>query len=155
MASGNFIIFIVLSKTIASNIMNYKFGSNFGQAFYDYSGSGNHGVNGNSSKKDPYDILSIDRGAYFSIQHLYIKLPPNDIVPKSLELNGDFSILMWFNTNEHPSDYYITWRTNSDSSNFLAVTRTTSNSFNTRLRQPSNLWAKSCLIDSIFTPGKF
>ena len=39
------LIFLSL-RALASQIVYYKFGSNFGQAFYDYSGSGNHGQMG-------------------------------------------------------------------------------------------------------------
>ena len=130
------IILIILSEVFASNIVNYKFGSNFGQIFYDYSGSGNHGMNGNSTISDPYDTISIDRGAYFPTQNLYIRLPPNEYVPNSFNLNGDFSILMWFSTFHLPADYYITRRYNSNMSNLLSLSRTIFQNFNTRLLQP-------------------
>ena len=39
---------IIILISLASNIVHYKFGSNFGQIFYDYSGFGNHGQNGAS-----------------------------------------------------------------------------------------------------------
>ena len=90
--------FILLNKIVylsASNLVNYKFGSNFGQIFYDYSGTGNHGENGITLGSDANDTRPIDRGAYFDTQNKIINLPPNNIKSDPLKLGAYFSIITW------------------------------------------------------------
>ena len=81
MVSCLFIKLIIISKFFVSSIVNYKFGSNFGQIVYDYSNSGNHATNGYYMTSDMHDTLSTDRGAYFLDQNRLIRLPPNEKVP--------------------------------------------------------------------------
>ena len=140
MVSSLLIKLIIISKIFASNIVNYKFGSNFGQIFYDYSGSGNHGVNGDIILTDPYDTIPTDRGAYFPEYSNHIKLPPNSRVANSVSLGSQFSIIMWFNCRETNNDYYIFYRYKNDNSRCLELKRTYTpyNSFSTRLCQYSN-----------------
>ena len=108
------LLYITLSIKIlclsASNLVNYKFGSNFGQIFYDYSGLANHGQNGISLDVDAYDTIPIDRGTYFNTQSSVIKLPPNNIKNDILKLGDYFSIIMWLYPMQTNSDHRIYMR---------------------------------------------
>ena len=154
-----FLKLIILSKTFASNIINYKFGSNFGQVFYDYSGSGNHATNGYYIYSDYYDTYSSDRGAYFQYQDRLIRLPPNDLVTNQLNLNSGFSILMWFYSFELYYDYYITWRFKNDWSTCFGLTRTYYNYYNSfyasLCQNPHYSWVNYSPLNDIIKPGKF
>jgi hypothetical protein len=76
----------------ASKIVEYKFGINFGQVFYDYSDSFNHGQNGQNISTTTSDTIPTDRGAYFTSSfNSYIKLPPNEKVSSSLSIGSIFS----------------------------------------------------------------
>jgi hypothetical protein len=79
----------------ASIVAEYRFGSNFGQVFYDYSGNGHHAVNGLASTSTSQDTIATDRGAYFSSSGSQILLPPNDKVSSPFFLSTPFSITMW------------------------------------------------------------
>jgi hypothetical protein len=85
------IFFYFLSS--ASKILEYRFGMNFGQVFYDYSGNGRHALNGRLSSVDGDDGTSTDRGIYF--YNTQITLPSNTIVPAMAPLAPIFSIVTW------------------------------------------------------------
>ena len=106
-----------------SSLVSYKFGSNFGQLFYDYSESGNHGQNGNSLYVDTSDTIPTDRGAYFSNSFGYIKLPPNNIQPNPLSLGIEFSIIMWLHTIDNINENHILYRISNDNATFLYLRR--------------------------------
>ena len=57
------IIFQLCTLGLAS-LVEYRFGRNFGSKFYDYSGNGNHGLNGDGSS--PSMVMSTDRGIYLN-----------------------------------------------------------------------------------------
>jgi hypothetical protein len=121
MALFGLVLILLLSTSLSTNVVYYKFGSNFGQIFYDYSGMGNHGQNGESITSNIKDTIPTDRGAYFDLStNTYIKLPPNNIKTSSLQLGSTFSIVMWFRPSYVASDteYYLTKRF-KDSNNFL------------------------------------
>ena len=119
MVSIHIILSFKFVYLLASNLVNYKFGSNFGQIFYDYSGSGNHGQNGQSLVADICDTVPIDRGAYFSTQNSLIVLPPNNLKSDSFKLGPNFSIIMWIYPQEINSYSYLTLRFRSDWADYL------------------------------------
>ena len=81
------ILGLLIHQTKSSQLVYYKFGTNFGQVFYDYSGSGNHGQNGASTLVDNSDTIPTKTGAYFSTSNeCFIKLPPNSIKSSSISL---------------------------------------------------------------------
>ena len=121
MVSLHIILNIKIVSLLASHLVSYKFGLNFGQIFYDYSGSGNHGQNGNTLDSDISDTIPIDRGAYFNTQYSLIKLPPNDIKPDSLKLGSDFSMIMWFYPLQISSYSYFMLRFRNDWANYIEL----------------------------------
>lgn len=87
--------FIILAfHVLAVRIARFKFGSNFGEIFYDYSGYMNHGQNGESIYNKNQDTIPTDRGVYF-VNEAYITLPPNEINPSPIDLGVTFSIVQW------------------------------------------------------------
>ena len=94
----------------SSKLVEYKFGYNFGQIFYDYSGKGNHGQNGDSPSSTTSDTKPTDRGALFSDgKSDYIMLPPNSEVTSGLAIGSAFSITMWC-LNFDTRNYIYTYR---------------------------------------------
>ena len=93
-----------------SKLVEYKFGSSFGQIFYDYSGYGNHGQNGDSLYQDVYDTIPTDRGAYFNSYDKHIYLPPNSKVSSPFIMGRSHSTLMWFYPIVNNYDFFITSR---------------------------------------------
>lgn len=83
-----------MSFSISSKLLEYRFGLNFGQVFFDYSGNSNLGVNGISSGSTIEDSIATDRGAYFGVGNYRVTLPSNDQSP-SVKLRSGFSILFW------------------------------------------------------------
>ena len=123
---GLILMFLSL-QTNSSQLAYYKFGSNFGQIFYDYSGSGNHGQNGYTLENDDRDTKPTRTGAYFTVQQsCYIMLPPNNIKSSSISIGSTFSIVMWFNSLDD-GDGYLTYR-ERDSSNYFNLVRQKSQS---------------------------
>jgi Concanavalin A-like lectin/glucanases superfamily len=98
------IAFLVLSCFLAwsSNILEYRFGSNYGQVFNDYSNNGLYGVNGQNSSPDYLDVISTDRGIYFANTDPApgISLPPNTKTASTLSFSTSFSIISWIMTYE-------------------------------------------------------
>ncbi|OMJ81592.1 hypothetical protein SteCoe_17901 [Stentor coeruleus] len=90
---------IAAHTALCAKIIEYKFGTNFGQIFYDYSGNNRHAVNGNSSLTLDYDTKPTDRGAFFAkdIENR-IKLPPNDVATSNFYLGSKFSVVLWIMT---------------------------------------------------------
>ena len=78
-----------------TELVHYKFGYNYGQAFHDYSLNYLSSVNGINSLKDPADTIATDRGAYFGTDITQITLPINDQIPTPLSLPESFTILVW------------------------------------------------------------
>ena len=110
--------FILLATS--TKLVEYKFGSNFGQIFYDYSELGNHGQNGASTSTTISDTIPTDRGAYFqTTTQSYIMLPPNDFVTTGLSIGSTFSLIMWIKSLDN-SDYYLSMRY-LDASNFVSI----------------------------------
>ena len=115
-------IFQLLIQVRSSALINYKLGKNFGQVFFDYSGSGNHGQNGNSIELDDHDTVATDRGAYFrDTKNNYIMLPPNQKNSKAIKLANLFSIIIWIKPLD-TFDYYLSYRY-YDNLNFFWVMR--------------------------------
>ena len=106
----------------SSKLVEYKFGSNFGQIFYDYSESGNHGQNGASTSTTVSDTLPTDRGAYFQTStQSYIMLPPNDFVSTGISIGSTFSLIMWIKSLDN-TDYYLSMRY-LNANNFVSIIR--------------------------------
>ena len=80
------IFFLLWSKCLAS-LVEYRFGLNFGSRFYDYSGSGNHGLNGGGSSSN--FVKSTDRGIFLNAGTSHVKLE------KSFALVNKFCIVFW------------------------------------------------------------
>lgn len=84
-----------ISLSLASKIVEYKFGHNFGDFFADYSGNGNSGINGLTlATETGIDAMPTDRGAYFSSQSM-ITLPPNTLKPYSFNFTNEFLLTTW------------------------------------------------------------
>lgn len=119
------LILFLFSIALSSKLVEYKFGTYFGQIIYDSSGQGNHGQNGESILSVLYDTRGHDRGAYFRTSApTFIKLPPNEAVSTSLSLGSIFSLAIWlyiYDTN----NFYLTYRI-LDSSNYFYLERDTS-----------------------------
>ena len=117
-------------------ILDYRFNQNFGQVFYDYSGLGNHGQNGESHLNTLGDTLPTDRGAYFSSSFSdYIMAPPNSFVSSSFNLGSTFSILFWCMSFDS-ANYMLTYRS-SDIGFLLNVERKKANNqLHIKLNQP-------------------
>ena len=114
----------ILSNVGGSNLVHYKFGSNFGQIFYDYSGNGNHGQNGDSTDQDEKDTIPDSRGAYFKDNNRFIRLPYNSIKDEALSLGSQFSILMWFyHSDVEPYNTFLIKRANQNHTNSFTVVR--------------------------------
>jgi hypothetical protein len=119
------ILFLLIKCSFiqASQLVHYKFGSNFGQIFFDYSGSGNHGQNGQSIDSDSCDTIPFDRGAYFSaVNNKYILLPPNDIKSTPFYLMSSFSIIIWAYFMQDGHNCYLTYRIAANG-NYLYIYR--------------------------------
>lgn len=127
---------IISFCTLAKQLVYYKFGSNFGQIFYDYSGNGNHGQNGNSISNITNDIIPTDRGAYYVGVSNYIMLPPNDKVPTPISLESTFSILLWVKPLDN-RNYYITYRIKDASNYFFILKVDIGNILRTRIARDS------------------
>ena len=79
-----FTLILIISLSLSSKVAEYKFGINFGQIIYDYSGNGRHGSN--------LHFKSTDRGVYFDGSANSITLN-NPRLPKTC------SIIFWFLAN--------------------------------------------------------
>ena len=80
-------------RVISVELIEYKFGINFGQIFHDYSSNNNYAVNGISSLTTTLDTIATDRGAFFQGNNI-ITLPPNDMSASGLILGNTFTILL-------------------------------------------------------------
>ena len=120
--SPHHLIFFLLSLAYSSKLVEYKFGTYFGEIFYDSSGNGNHGQNGASISTTVGNTVPTDRGAYFKYStDSYIKLPPNEVKTTSLSLTSTFSIVMWVLVLDL-SNYYLTYR-GLDSTKYFYIER--------------------------------
>lgn len=110
MLLSSLILFRSFHPIISEKILEYNFGKNFGQVFYDYSGNNNHAVNGESSLTVYKDTKPTDRGAFFArdIENC-IKLPPNDLVTNGFFISPTFSIIIWAMVG-NSYDYNIFYR---------------------------------------------
>lgn len=88
-------IFLLISISLATKIVEYRFGYNFGEVFHDFSGNGRDAVNGDSSTTLTSNTISTDRGAYFGTGSYKITLPLNDQVQSSFVLPNSFLIASW------------------------------------------------------------
>lgn len=122
---GDFIIYILVFQVFAeiSNITEYRFHSNFGQIFHDYSSNKYNAVNGNSYLSDISDTKPTDRGAYFDNKgYDCITLPPNDKFSNKLSLGNPFTIMMWAFVKNDESPF-IFYRQNSADNNYFYLRR--------------------------------
>ncbi|OMJ66638.1 hypothetical protein SteCoe_36451 [Stentor coeruleus] len=117
------LILSLLSLSSGATILNYHFAEDYGQIIHDYSLNGNDAVNGASSETTSYDTVATDRGAYFKdTTTTYITLPPNDIIKSGFSLGNSFSIVQWALSFDS-YDEYLSYRTNSDSSQYFYTKR--------------------------------
>ena len=91
--------FMVL-HLISSQFLEYRFLFNFGEVFYDFSSYSNHGTNGESHLNTVNNIISTDRGAYFTGLNSHVSIPPNTITPSSFYMKNPFSIQFWIKFDE-------------------------------------------------------
>ena len=93
-----FILFLqALYLVPGSKLVEYRFGVNFGQVFYDYSENSLYGINGVSSTNLTSDTLATDRGAYFVEGTEVVTFPPNDKSSINFLLPSQYSIIFWAN----------------------------------------------------------
>lgn len=128
-------ILLLVFLSLADNLVYYKFGSNFGQIFYDYSGKGNHGQNGISTSSTTADTTPTDRGAYF-IGTSYIMLPPNNVLSTAVSIGSTFSIIIWIKPLDN-TDYYLTYRIYDASNFFYAFRLDVGNYIRSQIKRPS------------------
>ncbi|OMJ81599.1 hypothetical protein SteCoe_17909 [Stentor coeruleus] len=108
---------------LCEKILEYKFGTNFGQIFYDYSGKDMHAINGDYLNPDDYDTKPTDRGAFFSPDsENLITLPPNDIAPTNFILPSSFSIVFWILVGDS-HDHSIFNRIMLDNTSYINIKR--------------------------------
>ena len=89
-----FILFLqALYLVPGSKLVEYRFGVNFGQVFYDYSENSLYGINGVSSTTLTSDTLATDRGAYFAEGTEVVTFPPNDKSSINFLLPSQYSII--------------------------------------------------------------
>ena len=127
---------LALQVLAYTHLVKYNFGSNFGQVFYDYSGNGNHGQNGDSLSSDSFDTVPTDRGAY-SDGSKYIKLPPNSKVSSSVNIGTVYSITLWY-LPISDNGFYITHR--SWGSYFFFIIKYGGHSYISVRMQTPNYW---------------
>ena len=79
------ILAIILSLVNSQILLDYRFGKNYGDTFYDYTGNKNHGINGNgvSSSK----VKSTDRGIFIAQGAYYISIPSTFSYPTVYAVN--------------------------------------------------------------------
>ena len=98
-------IFAQLSILFCSHaviLVDYKFGLNYTQEIVDHSEFGNTGQNGNT--------VSSNRGAYFTGETSFIKLPANTIETTPMDIGSRFMIVMWCFPMAGSSSYNISTR---------------------------------------------
>jgi hypothetical protein len=83
----------VFRLVLCDHLIEYKFGLNYGEVFFDYSRNGKEAVNGESYLTSTYNTIATDRGSYFN--NSKITLPYNDIVPSWFLLPSQFSLSIW------------------------------------------------------------
>jgi Concanavalin A-like lectin/glucanases superfamily len=95
---------IVLSEVV----LEYRFGLNFGQVFYDFSNNKNYAVNGINSSVDSLDTTVTDRGIYMDPNYCNygITLPANDQT-SSISLSSTFSIISWVLSIDWANDIHF------------------------------------------------
>ena len=107
----------LINIALSALVVEYRFGHNFGEVLYDYSGNNRYGVNGESSSTTTKNVKFTDRGAYFdeNSRDNIIIMPPNDIITSSYTLGSTFVVLFWMLPLD-VSNFYIYNRKNSDGS---------------------------------------
>ena len=113
---------ILVCACLATKIVEYTFGTNYGQVFHDFSGNSRDGVNGASSATSSEDTIATDRGAYFGNGNYQITLPANDQQASAFSLPSTFTIAAWifpFNVNG------LIFYRYKDSNDYFYLTRTT------------------------------
>lgn len=103
-------------------ILEYRFGENFGEIFFDFAGNGQFGVNGEDVGSRNKNTVPTDRGAYFSVGDSRVTLPTNELV-SSNPYPAAFSIVFWGLFEDFT--YFIFSR--SSSTNFIKIRRNTIN----------------------------
>ena len=88
-------IILIITYSLATKLVEYRLGYNFGQVFHDFSGNSRDGVNGDSSATTTYDTIPTDRGAYFDGSISQITLPPNDKVTTSISFPTTSTLAVW------------------------------------------------------------
>ena len=86
------ILILIISLSLSAKVAEYRFGINFGQTIYDYSGNGKHGSN-------QYNFKSTDRGIFFDGS-------ANSITMSNLRLPQTCSILFWILPNDNSGSVF-------------------------------------------------
>jgi hypothetical protein len=92
---GVLLLSLLWFKVFSNAVVQYKFGLNYGQVFFDYSPNGRNAVNGYSYQDTNRDTTATDRGAFFSDRTNVISLPSNDWHTASFLLPSTFTINIW------------------------------------------------------------
>lgn len=79
------ILAIILSMAYSQILLDYRFGKNYGETFYDFSGNKNHGINGNGIAS--YKVKSTDRGIFLTQGINFITIPSNFSYPSIYAVN--------------------------------------------------------------------
>lgn len=135
------IFFLLWFKSLAS-VVEYRFGLNFGSRFFDYSGSGNHGLNGGGTLSNM--VKSTDRGIFLNAGTSHVKLE------QSFALADKFSIIFWV----MPLNFDGTIFYRGDSDNFI-IGRITSGKKLTFTYTINNQNASDQGEGNSFTEGKY
>ena len=83
-------------------LVEYKLWKNYGEIFYDSSGSNNHGVNGQIGVGTIKNTYYTDRGAYFNKQSV-IFIPALKVYP------SPNTVIIWMNANTDNGRIYSRW----------------------------------------------
>ena len=114
----------LINIALSALVVEYRFGHNFGEVLYDYSGNNRYGVNGESSSTTTKNVKFTDRGAYFdeNSSDNIITMPPNDIITSSYTLGSTFVVLFWLLPYDY-TNFIIYNRENADSSITFSIER--------------------------------
>ena len=107
-------IFVLCLPTILlATLVEYKFWSNYGELFYDYSGNSYHGINGQNTNDSTKNVYYTDRGAYFNNQSVIF------VIGYTYYPNPS-TVLIWMNADTSDGRVYSRW----DPTSCLLVSKT-------------------------------
>ena len=108
------LVLLRICVALASKWVEYKFGLEYGDSIYDYSGNSRHGTNGGLNTN--YKAKMTDRGMYFAGSKSHISVPDSYSGP---HLGSSFSIVIW--SMPRVQDGYIFVRGPGSASNHISI----------------------------------